>query len=589
MLSQNNNDDIIGQIEDIVSEKVNQNDFATTQYVDDKIAEIPGGGEFDPTILEKYATKEYVDNASVIYDIGDKDIECRFNFTFNEPNSSSQFLTMECFESLIFHEVRIKFCIAAKPSAYYQISFQIDKNGNVITDGDFKDTDEYYYDDSTFTLTLKRHEISAGEKITKIESYEVYKLNTLSANQIANIYQKKPETGVFITNEYLQLYAYNKSEVDDKIAEIKPSDGIFDSTILNNYATVEYVDAKTTHTHEQINNELTVNGMLNVYNTNKFKASFIGGNNDFTRIRIGNTEADCGYFGFGINESKENYAYMRLNGTTNSEIRVHKDRAISHVPLTVEGNLNVIGNLNASNIYTKSQIDGKLNGYSDNKHTHEQINNDLTISGNLNVIGNLNAPNIYTKSQIDGKFAEIDYPTDIKANSLDSEGIETKCVVYKADNKRIQLYANDNGVLMAYSETKNTWQGIAFGSQTVTHRTNITGEIGTFCETNGGIYDGYDKIGETDCICQVIQSTTLNSKIVGIITSENEFASHGDVLVKVVPGTYKLGDILVPDITGKARVATETELQYMMLHAIPRPKITSLDTKIESTVACFIV
>ena len=128
------------------------------------------------------------------------------------------------------------------------------------------------------------------------------------------------------------------------------------------------------------------------------------------------------------------------------------------------------------------------------------------------------------------------------------------------------------------------------GNQTILHNTDeIDGEIGTFCETNGGIYTGYDEIAETDCICQVQQSNTLNPKIVGIITDRNQFASHGDVLVKIVPGTYHLGDILCPDITGKARKATETELQYMMLHAIPRAKITSLDTKIEGTVACFIV
>ena len=127
------------------------------------------------------------------------------------------------------------------------------------------------------------------------------------------------------------------------------------------------------------------------------------------------------------------------------------------------------------------------------------------------------------------------------------------------------------------------------GSQTITHHTNVQGEVGTFCETNGGIYDGYENIAETDCICQVVQSNTLNSKIVGIITSDTEFASHGDVLMKVVPGTYKLGDILCPDITGRARVATETELQYMMLHAIPRPKITSIATGIDNTVACFII
>ena len=59
--------------------------------------------------------------------------------------------------------------------------------------------------------------------------------------------------------------------------------------------------------------------------------------------------------------------------------------------------------------------------------------------------------------------------------------------------------------------------------------------------------------------------------------------------MKVVAGTYKLGDILAPDISGYARVATETELQYMMLHAIPRPKITSISTGIQNQVACFII
>jgi hypothetical protein len=156
-------------------------------------------------------------------------------------------------------------------------------------------------------------------------------------------------------------------------------------------------------------------------------------------------------------------------------------------------------------------------------------------------------------------------------------------ILHCAENQlKIQVSKADG----SYTKNDTIWGG----SQTITHETNvIDAEIGTFCETNGGIYDGYSKIDNTDCICQVVPSKTLNAKIVGIVCSENKFASHGDVLVKVVPGTYKLGDILVPDITGKARVATETELQYMMLHAIPRPKITSLDTKIEGVVACFIV
>jgi surface protein len=125
-------------------------------------------------------------------------------------------------------------------------------------------------------------------------------------------------------------------------------------------------------------------------------------------------------------------------------------------------------------------------------------------------------------------------------------------------------------------------------SYTITHLTNVYGDIGTFCETNGGIFDGYIKTASTDCICKVVQSNTLNSKIVGIICDKDKFASHGDVLVRVVPGTYNLGDILCPDITGKARVATETEKQFMMINAVPRPKITAF-TDDQSLVACFIV
>ena len=127
-------------------------------------------------------------------------------------------------------------------------------------------------------------------------------------------------------------------------------------------------------------------------------------------------------------------------------------------------------------------------------------------------------------------------------------------------------------------------------SQTVTHRTNLIGELGTFCEATGYIYDGYEKISNTDCICAVKQSTSLNKKIVGIICSEDEFASHGDVLVRVNDITgLEVGDILCPDQNGFGKKANEAELMMMVLHAIPRPKITSLDSGIEGYVACFLV
>ena len=122
---------------------------------------------------------------------------------------------------------------------------------------------------------------------------------------------------------------------------------------------------------------------------------------------------------------------------------------------------------------------------------------------------------------------------------------------------------------------------------TITHHTNVIGELGTFCETTGEIYDGYENVSNTNCICKVKQSNSLNSKIVGIICSEDKFASHGDVLVKVVPDTYELGDILCPDENGYGRKASEVDVMFMMLHSIPRPKITSINTGRDGYVACF--
>ena len=140
-----------------------------------------------------------------------------------------------------------------------------------------------------------------------------------------------------------------------------------------------------------------------------------------------------------------------------------------------------------------------------------------------------------------------------------------------------------------YNKATDSYSHIGASSQTITHNTNIIGEIGSFCEATGEIYDGYAKINNTDCICKVKQSTSLNKKIVGIICSENDFASHGDVLVRVnsLEG-LEIGDILCPDSNGFTRKATESDLMFMMLHSIPMPEITCLETGIENMVATFI-
>ena len=157
-------------------------------------------------------------------------------------------------------------------------------------------------------------------------------------------------------------------------------------------------------------------------------------------------------------------------------------------------------------------------------------------------------------------------------------------------NKTLNIYISDKNVLYAYDNITGKYHNMLGLSQTVVHKTNVTGELGTFCEANGNIYDDYEKITNTDCICAVQQSTTLNKKIVGIICSDDEFASHGDVLVRVPDGfSGEIGDILCPDDNGYGKVATEADLMFMMLHAIPRPKITSLDPGIDGYVACFLV
>ena len=130
--------------------------------------------------------------------------------------------------------------------------------------------------------------------------------------------------------------------------------------------------------------------------------------------------------------------------------------------------------------------------------------------------------------------------------------------------------------------------GLGTNSMTITHVTNLTGEIGTFCETTGDVYDGYDNISSTNCICCVKQATGLSPKVVGIITSHNEFATHGDVLVKVVDDNYALGDILTVAPDGRGKKAQSQDKMFMMINAIPRAKVTSLKTGIANTVAAFL-
>ena len=192
-----------------------------------------------------------------------------------------------------------------------------------------------------------------------------------------------------------------------------------------------------------------------------------------------------------------------------------------------------------------------------------------------------------------------------------------------------------NGTLVV----TGTINGQTIGSHTITHDTEYTGslQLGTFCETIGSVYyeiqptelkrvrvteqlkdeegnllyneDGTPKIGEVikyeeiehpkttayeNCICKVKQSETRNKNIVGVVTyigSDNKcrFATHGDVLVKVIPATYSIGDVLVPYTGGLVKKGTSEEIMDCLVNGIPKLKITSLETKIPNTVAALFI
>jgi len=145
--------------------------------------------------------------------------------------------------------------------------------------------------------------------------------------------------------------------------------------------------------------------------------------------------------------------------------------------------------------------------------------------------------------------------------------------------------------------------GTLSGSQTITHKTKYFGEmkLGCFVESTGLIYQEPTKEGITstwnepteegktgyytttqessslspyeNCISFVKMTTEYNNNIIGVCTEiiDNEFlkyATHGDVLIKVVSATYTIGDIFIPTTGGYAKKANNMEIIDAMTHMI---------------------
>jgi hypothetical protein len=244
--------------------------------------------------------------------------------------------------------------------------------------------------------------------------------------------------------------------------------------------------------------------------------------------------------------------------------------------------------------------------------------NDLLVMGTLTADAGFDTNGVIWADTIKGNTVEIadtisatnGISTDgdntasgkISCSSGDSDSINTRGGV-KVSGNIACININTQGTIVAGSGcitlggvNRTTWQ-----STTITHLTNIIdyddSKIGCFCETCGELADVYDKDGITfvptlsrpcDAIVKVRHTNTLSTKLLGIIANSNTIITHGDCLAVVKLGPkYEIGQLLVPDIKGVCRIATEEDKRTIMFEGLPRVRITGIPTNDEPFVLAF--
>ena len=223
-----------------------------------------------------------------------------------------------------------------------------------------------------------------------------------------------------------------------------------------------------------------------------------------------------------------------------------------------------------------------LSNYALADHTHLNYE----VAGDINQITTFNISSAYIE-HVKNTATE----DDIVIIGLRTAEVEKEVISTVIENSNAITTIDDttvlNDVIINGSLQNN-------GSQTITHLTGSSESlvVGTFCETDGTIYDKFkDNIKPTDCICNIKQATSLNKNIIGVTVSTDpiKFATHGDVLIKVVNDTYNVGDILVPGQGGYGKKPSSDEIMSCILNRIPTAKIISLDTGIDNEVACILL
>ena len=238
-------------------------------------------------------------------------------------------------------------------------------------------------------------------------------------------------------------------------------------------------------------------------------------------------------------------------------------------------------------------------------HSHDNIIevNKTTMTSKVNI----DCPNIQCDTingmhfNIDGATTKCPHIPVVQQSGCMEIGRMIDFHTYTAEgeissaNYDCRLWWNHNGNDKLQCTKPFTAPNIS-ASFTVTHETgssDTTLTPGTYCETDGTIYEQFkDNIKVDDCICNIKQATSLNNNIVGITTSTDppKFATHGDVLIKVLPNdTYNIGDIIVPGENGYGKKGSDEEIMQCVLHRIPTAKIISLETDIPNQVACLLL
>ena len=124
-----------------------------------------------------------------------------------------------------------------------------------------------------------------------------------------------------------------------------------------------------------------------------------------------------------------------------------------------------------------------------------EMNNRQTNDSNSITTKSITCNGKLEASNINSAGAVIAGTSNTRADTAALHGYGSLYLTRPDTAYRITLVPISTGFLMIDSENKEKLLG---WSQTITHTTNVSGEIGTFCEATGEIYDGYDKIDNTD-------------------------------------------------------------------------------------------